>query len=119
MLMNREKLTKTVTLLSLVFFIGSMGASFIGLFNGGQTKSAQTSSATDPKAQLKLQEEGYLTVLKREPKNQTALQGLVDIRLASNDFKGAVQPLETLAELQPNDETLKTLLTQVKSKAGS
>ncbi len=113
---TRKQLTQAATILSLLFFVGSMGFSFIGLFQGNHNKQAQVATESKNKTQqMLLQEKGYLEVLKREPKNPTALQGLVEVRLASNNLKGAIAPLETLIELNPKQESLKALLKQIQT----
>jgi hypothetical protein len=116
MSLTRKQVIQAITLLSLLFFVGSTGFAFIGLFTGAKNQPTQAANKAQSQAeQLKLQETGYLEVLKREPKNQTALQGLVEVRLATNDLKGAIAPLETLIELNPNQPSLKELLEKVKA----
>lgn len=134
MFLNHKKLTQLITLLSLMGLLGSLFFSFFGVFQDASTRpvdpDAQSKEAPkqpaqsgeapkqpvqtgDAAKQLKLQELGYMEVLKREPKNQTALQGLIQIRLASKDFKGALTPLDTLIQLHPDEESLKQLRGQI------
>jgi hypothetical protein len=40
---------------------------------------------------LAAQERGYQTVLQREPQNQTALEGLTNVRLQMNNQVGAIE----------------------------
>ena len=61
-----------------------------------------------------MQEHDYQVILKQEPDNQVALQGLVQVRLQMNDTKDAVQPLEKLVKLNPDKQEYKTLLAQIK-----
>ena len=66
--------------------------------------------------QLQKQARGYEVVLQREPKNQIALQGLVEIRLQMKDFEGTIEPMETLVRLNPEQERYKTLLATIKQQ---
>nr|WP_290226457.1 tetratricopeptide repeat protein [Trichocoleus desertorum] len=66
---------------------------------------------------LELQENGYNLVLQREPQNQTALDGLVQVRLQMKDFQGAQKPLQQLIKLNPTRQDYQALLEQVKHKA--
>ncbi len=59
---------------------------------------------------------GYQKVLEREPDNDTALNGLLKIRLQEKDINGAIAPLEKLAKLHPEQTEYGTLLAQAKSQ---
>jgi Tetratricopeptide repeat len=112
---------KIIVLFSVISFGGSTIFSIGGMFVKGFQKpeiatSQETTSITD---QLKVQESGYQKVLEREPNNPVALQGLAEIRLQMNNPNGAVEPLEKLSKLNPQDESLKTLLTKVKQQVNS
>lgn len=116
--MERSKqIQKIVLVLSLVSFFGTsifgLGKVFKGVFEkeSEPTQTAAEQSATDL---LQKQEKGYEAVLKREPNNPTALEGLVRIRLEQNNIKGAIEPLETLVKLYPNRQDYQQLLTQLK-----
>ena len=76
-----------------VFIIGSgiafLGSSLLGLTNmisGSLDKPVPSENAAQSQnAQLQAEEKGFVTVLKREPNNQTALRGLVEIRMQLGD----------------------------------
>lgn len=71
-----------------------------------------------PEQQGKLEAEakGYQKVLEREPNNNTALKGLLEIRLEQNDIEGAIQPLERLAKLNTEQTEYTILLAQAKQQ---
>lgn len=118
MLLNHKKLTQLITLVSLMGILGTLGFSFVGVFKDVADRPTNTAAKSgEATKQLKLQESGYMEVLKREPKNETALQGLVQIRLAAQDFKGALAPLDTLIQLHPKEDSLKKLRAQVQLEA--
>ena len=78
--------------------------------NGASNESAQ--------AELQAQVTGYKAVLEREPNNETALLGLLQAQLQLNDIEGAVEPLERLAELKPEEARYTVLLGQAKQQLG-
>ena len=79
--------------------------------------AAEPSSVSLPKSEMQAQAREYEIVLKSEPNNQIALEGLVQVRLQMQDRKAAVQPLEKLVKLNPNKQEYKTLLAQLKQEA--
>lgn len=72
----------------------------------------------DQRSILEEQARGYELVLQREPENQTALRGLLDIRLQLGDMQGAIVPLEKLANLNPELTDYTVLLARAKQEAG-
>ena len=57
-------------------------------------------------------------MLKQEPENRVALEGLIEARLRMKDTKGAVKPLQKLIGLYPNQQEYKTLLAQLNKEKG-
>ncbi|MEB3161246.1 MAG: tetratricopeptide repeat protein [Synechocystis sp.] len=57
---------------------------------------------------------GYQLVLEREPDNQNALQGLLEIRLQQEDLAAAIAPLERLGQLNPDQVQYRILLAEAK-----
>ena len=65
---------------------------------------------------LEAEASGYEKVLSREPNNDTALNGLLKIRLQQKDIKAAIAPLDKLAQLHPEQTEYITLLAQAKQQ---
>jgi len=98
-----------------------LGLSIAPLITGIVSQSPSPSNTpiqADPKTaeteRLKIQIEGFEAVLKREPKNETALKGLVDLRLKLRDFKGTIEPLQTLADANPQVPQYRKILARAK-----
>ena len=67
-------------------------------------------------ALMEAEASGYQKVLEREPNNDTALNGLLKIRLQQKDIPNAIAPLEKLAKLHPEQTEYSTLLAQAKQQ---
>lgn len=112
-----------VMAIAAIAFMGVLIAPFLGAFQqtGSQTASTAASPTVSPAAQqaeLETQAKGYQLVLQREPNNQTALRGLLEIRIRQGDIKGAIEPLQKLAELNPDEADYTILLAQAKQRLG-
>jgi predicted Zn-dependent protease len=108
---EKSKLTKVLVLASGMAFLCSSVLGLSGLFGKSLNKTAASENAAQyQNAQLKSQEKGFLTVLKREPKNQTALRGLVEIRMRTGDAPGTKAALEQLVKLNPTNQQYKEFL---------
>lgn len=116
--------SRIVLAIGLVAFLGfSIVPLLGGVLEARQSPSTPTtptpSAANEtPEADLRAQERGYELVLQREPDNQTALRGLIDVRRQLNDIEGAIEPLERLAELNPNEPRYTILLAQTEQYLG-
>jgi predicted Zn-dependent protease len=106
-----SKLTKAFVLASGGAFLVSSVLGLSGLMGSSISKPAATENAAQSQnAQLKAEEKGFLAVLKREPKNQTALRGLVEIRMRTGDAPGTKSALEQLVKLNPTNQQYKEFL---------
>lgn len=81
-------------------------------------QSSSPAVASSPGEELKAQERGYEAVLQREPDNQAALRGLIDTRMKLGNLEATVEPMEKLAELNPDQPEYKVLLAQTKYRLG-
>ncbi|MEG4027735.1 MULTISPECIES: tetratricopeptide repeat protein [unclassified Microcoleus] len=116
---NGERTKQIFALVSMVSFGGSAIFGIFSLFSSGLSNQHQqkpTPVAVSQESLLAAQERGYVGVLQREPQNQTALEGLANVRLQMNNKVGAIEPLEKLVKLNPDRADYKVLLGQVKGK---
>lgn len=94
---------------------------FSGLFRDSPSADSAPSTeaiSASQQAELESQAKGYELVLQREPDNQTALRGVLDVRIQMGDIEGAIAPLERLAELNPDQTDYAVLLAQAKQRIG-
>ena len=110
--MATSKLTKAFVLASGMAFLSSSLLGLSGLIGSSLNEPvAQKDPAQSQSAQFKAEEKGFLAVLKREPNNQTALRGLVEIRMRTGDAPGTKAALEQLVKLNPTNKQYKEFLT--------
>jgi tetratricopeptide (TPR) repeat protein len=106
-------------LFSLIIFSGlplfnSIVAGDRSLINPNSANA--TTISTQELIQLEAEASGYQKVLQREPENETALQGLLTIRLKQQDLKGSIEPLAKLASLHSEQPEYTILLAQTKQQ---
>jgi predicted Zn-dependent protease len=112
--MATNKFTKIFVIVSGIAFMGSSVIGISGLIGQSVNRPAVSENATQSQnAQLQTEEKGFEGVLKREPNNQTALRGLVEIRMRRNDVSGTKAVLEQLVKLNPTDQQYKEFLAAV------
>jgi tetratricopeptide (TPR) repeat protein len=80
------------------------------VLKGSSSEPSQAEKALETKAL------GYQLVLEREPDNQNALEGLLEVRLRQGNLKAAIAPLEKLAQLNPQQTDYTILLAQAKQQ---
>lgn len=115
--------SRIVLAIGLIAFLGFSIAPLLGgVLQANQSNSTPTPTnsptASNPQEDLQAQERGYRLVLEREPDNKTALRGLIDVRRQLNDIEGTIEPLERLAELNPEESRYRVLLAQTKQYLG-
>jgi len=117
-----KQLKQVLILILTIAFVGSTGLGAVSLFTTNPQANIDKSKKVAEKSreeQLQVQIRGYESVLEREPENQAALAGLVQLRLEIKDLQGAIAPLEKLVKLNPNVESYKLLLAEIKKQANS
>lgn len=81
-----------------------------------QPKNGESQALSEQGSRLNQEALGYQLVLEREPDNQNALSGLLEAKLRLGDLKGAITPLERLAQLNPQQPDYWILLAQAKQQ---
>ena len=126
--MSKRPIERIAVVVSIVSFGGSIVFGAISTVNSALNQPIQNQTASaaptpsqnqSRQSQFKVQEHEYEVVLKQEPENQIALEGLVGVRLQMKDTKGAIKPLEKLSKLYPNQQQYKTLLAQLNKEKGT
>lgn len=122
-------IVKVVLILAVVAFVGVSMVPLIAAFNEtknstpNSTATRNTSASSSQTSKLEDAARGYEQVLLREPENQTALRGLLETRLqllsfGVGDIKGVIEPLEKLAQINPEQTRYAVLLAQAKQQIG-
>jgi predicted Zn-dependent protease len=101
-----------------LMFVSSSATSLIGLVKSQSSKPQPLPTKVSAADNLKEEAKNYELVLKKEPDNSNALQGLVKTRLQLNNIDGAKQPLKKLIALKPNNKSYKDLMEKLKSHNG-
>lgn len=109
------KIQRILALVGAVSFFGSTAFAttriFKGIWNNPQAEPTPTPTLDE---QLLTQERGYLKVLEREPKNQAALEGLVNTRLQMNKLEKALETLNILIEEYPEKTEYQMVSDEIK-----
>ncbi len=113
---TRQWIINGVLIVITLSFLGVSVAPFLSsiMSVSQQNNKAVAQNNTSEQERIKNQIEGFEAVLKREPKNQTALIGLVELRLQQGDIKGSVEPLQTLADSHPEEPKYRLILARTR-----
>lgn len=120
---NNRWILNSVMAIAALAFLGLLVMPIVGAFQSVNRSGATASTATAAtpsaeQAELEAQAKGYELVLQREPENQTALRGLLEVRIRQGNVKGAIEPLEKLAALNPDQTDYVVLLAQARQQIG-
>ncbi|MBF2063293.1 MAG: tetratricopeptide repeat protein [Calothrix sp. C42_A2020_038] len=113
-LKKTKRLQKMVTAVSIISFFGSTGFAVISTLQ--QEKQNHVQAKVSLQTSLQEQARGFELVLQREPKNRLALEGLVSVRLQLKDAKGALETLEKLVKLYPEQQNYKAQFELLKNE---
>ncbi|BAY26017.1 hypothetical protein NIES2100_58270 [Calothrix sp. NIES-2100] len=105
-----------LTVVSLVSFFGSIIFAAVPVIQ--QAIQPSKTAVAQAENTLEQQAKGLELVLQREPKNEVALEALVNVRIKLKDTQGAIQTLEKLVELHPERQDYKAVLEEMKKELG-
>lgn len=111
---NRWIITTVMALVALAF----AGLSIAPLLGAFQNTPQVAASPSSPQERLETEAKGYELVLQREPDNQAALRGLIEVRVQQGNIEAIVPVLEKLAEQNPDQADYQVLLAQTKQRTG-
>lgn len=120
MKVSQEKRSRWVSVSVILMLLALISFSILPLVNSiaqeGRVLDRDRSEVTQSQKNLETKALGYQLVLEREPDNQNALKGLLEVKLQQSDLKGAIAPLEKLASLNPQQTEYTILLAQAKQQ---
>lgn len=96
-----------------LMFVSTSATSLIGLVSSQSPKSESMPIQVSVKDTLKEEAKNYELVLKKEPNNRNALNGLVQTYLKLNDFDSAKKPLQKLIALEPQNKLHRELMANI------
>jgi hypothetical protein len=110
--MERSKTTKRIVLMAVSLATGGVIiTSLLGVWNLAQSPPpAVKASLSSQNAQVEAQANGFLEVLKKEPKNSTAItgmEGVVKYYLQTSNKPKSIESLEKLIAAAPQAERAK------------
>ena len=109
----RQWIINGVLIVVTLSFLGVSIAPLIGgLFAPPAQQANNANQNTSEQDRIKIQIEGFEAVLKSDPKNQTALIGLVNLRNQLGKTKETIEPLQTLADTFPDQPEYRMTLAR-------
>ena len=113
---SQKPIQRILIILSGLAFFATTSFGMVELFSKGfqEPKNNAQTAATTANSQLEAQARGYEMVLQREPENQLALQGLVQVRMQMNDLQGAIASLEKFLKLNPDNQVALENLARIR-----
>lgn len=111
---NRWIITAIMGMATLAF----VGISVLPLLGAFQDNPQVSASPTSFQERLETEAKGYELVLQREPDNQAALKGLLEVRVQQGNLEALIPILESLAEQNPEQPDYAVLLAQTKQRLG-
>ena len=105
--------------IGLVSFTVISGNSLLKLFTASSITQHQSEIVENESTsnQLEVREQGYLTVLEREPENKIALEGLVQTQIKLDKKNEALINVNRLVELEPGNSEYQRILNSLKQES--
>ena len=121
-----KTLVRIATMVMVLGFAGSTLAIALSSVFSQNNQNSYTASESDQSAeapsleeQIQMRVDGYEKVLAREPKNITALEGLAQIHLQTQNTDKAVPILEKMVEYYPERQEFASILQILKQQQTS
>ncbi|AKG23314.1 tetratricopeptide repeat protein [Calothrix sp. 336/3] len=117
-----ERRRKIVTFVSILSFSGSTVFALLPMLQEAVTTSVTSEQeVVKPESEsqnlaLQRQLRSFEVVLKQEPNNQVALEGLAKVQIQQGNIHKAIAPLEKLVLLYPQRQDYKTALENLKKQ---
>ncbi len=109
----RQWVINGVLIVVTLSFLGISIAPLIGsIFAPAPQQSNNANPVTPDQERIKIDIKGFEAVLKSDPKNQTALVGLVNLRNQLGDVKATIEPLQTLSDTFPDQPEYRMALAK-------
>ena len=117
-----KKIQRIVTLvLGLGFAGGTLAMALAGAFSQNHSTASYPEDESSPSVeeQIQMQTDGYTKVLEREPKNETAIQGLMQIaqlHLQTGNTKEAIPVLAKIVKYAPEQAEVAKVLAGLRKQ---
>lgn len=117
-----KQIKRIVTLVLGLGFAGStLAIALASAFSQNHSTASYSEDANSPsiEEQIKMQTDGYTKVLEREPKNQTAIQGLMQIaqlHLQTGNTKEAIPVLAKIVKYSPEQTEVAQILAGLREQ---
>lgn len=107
-----------ITTIMAVATLALAGLSVVPLIGAFQQTPQIATSSGSPQERLETEAKGYELVLQREPENQAALRGLLEVRVQQGNIEAVIPVLEKLAEQNADRPDYSVLLAQTRQQVG-
>lgn len=107
-----------ITTIMAVATLALAGLSVVPLIGAFQQTPQIATSSGSPQERLETEAKGYELVLQREPENQAALRGLLEVRVQQGNIEAVIPVLEKLAEQNADKPDYSVLLAQTRQQVG-
>lgn len=107
-----------VLVLALLTSVAALALPLLDKFIERSSSSQTRTSILGQANELEVEPQIYELAVRREPDNPRAWRDLLEVRLNQQDLPGAIEALEQLAQLKPEQVDYQILLAQAKQQVG-